>query len=173
MKIYTNRLIRKDLTNRIPDMKWMLVVMALFFSSCNGQRKSAMNAKTVVGLNDKDSKLSLIVSDNYSGSEESETLIIDNDTSLRKFYSKINKTRKPGLPVPEIDFSKEIVVVYCLGKSRGLSHPELYIKKDTSEAIILGVKKSNTPLNSTAETTPFSVYKMAATQKEVIIKEAE
>ena len=151
-------------------MKWLLTGLMLIFLSCNGQKKSAMDKKVSENEHD-DNRLSLIVSDLYSGSDEAETLFIRDEKSLKKFYSKINRTRKPGLPVPKIDFSNEMVIIRCAGKQENSDMPELYLVEDPEVSLVIGVKKKITKTTSSAITSPFSVYKMALSEKQVIIRE--
>ncbi|NNE77316.1 MAG: hypothetical protein HKN31_09620, partial [Pricia sp.] len=92
-------------------MRCLSLALVLIFLSCNGQKKSAMATEGANNQN-TDERLSLVVSDMYAPTEAVETLVIKDAKSLQKFYSKVNRTRKPGLPVPEIDFSKEMVVVH-------------------------------------------------------------
>ncbi len=157
-------------TNHIADMKWVVTGLMLIFLSCNGQKKSAMETEEMENEHD-DNRLSLIISDHYTGSDEAETLFIRDEKSLQKFYSKINKTRKPGLPSPEIDFSKEMVIVRCAGKQEDSSVPELYLMEDTGVSLVIGIKKMDAKATSSAITSPFSVYKMPLTEKQVIIRE--
>src|SRR5690606_16214245 len=55
----------------------------------------------------------------YSGMEEYRAEVIRDAKSLGKVYAQINKTRKPGLPVPIVDFSKEMVIMVGLGNQNG------------------------------------------------------
>ena len=115
--------------------------------------------------------LTFIVGEAYSNIETVETLIITDYKALQKFYSRVNRTRKPGLPVPDIDFINEIVVAYCSGISNDESIPELYILEQLSDKIILGVRQADKPSISSAVTTPFAVYKLPHTEKEIIVQE--
>lgn len=118
-----------------------------------------------------DSRLILITTDSYSGNDKPETLVIRDRQSLQKFYSKINRTRKPGLPVPEIDFSNEMVIVRCAGMQEDSSIPELYLVEDSEGSLVIGIKRKIANTNSSVITNPFSVYKIQLTEKEVIILE--
>ena len=115
--------------------------------------------------------LTKITSDPYSGAEQAETLIIDNSKSLRKFYAQINKTRKPGLPVPDIDFSVETIVVRCSGKTEDGAMPSLHIKEQTEGTIVLGVEETHGENAALAATTPFSVYRLRTSGKEIVVEE--
>ncbi|MGB5666541.1 MAG: hypothetical protein WBM53_06820, partial [Maribacter sp.] len=94
-------------------MKGLLLVILMIFSSCNCHKKAAMNNEG--DKNSHNEKLTLLLQDNYSGSDVAETMIITDAKALKSFYSKINRTRKPGLPVPEVDFTQEMILVHCSG----------------------------------------------------------
>jgi hypothetical protein len=162
-------------------MKTTVFLVLLVLTTCNGQKKTAADStqnaqgegpeeKNVKKVEDSDYRLGLVASDSYSGIEQAETLIIRDAKSLQKFYSKVNRTRKPGLPVPDIDFSREMVVVRCSGAVEGGAVPELGIRKETDDEIVLGIRETGSVSNSSAVTTPFSVYRMPLTAKEVIVK---
>ncbi|MGX1930527.1 hypothetical protein [Flagellimonas sp. 2504JD4-2] len=115
----------------------------------------------------------LVATDGYSGIEAYEASIISDTKSLNKFYSRINKTRKPGLPVPAIDFSKDVLVVMCLGEQNDNISPML--KKVESEDNILvtielskesDVSKTENPLISY----PFYIYSLPRTSKSIKVQ---
>ena len=67
-------------------------------------------------MGEKMENLVLADFDSFSNVEVYETTVIKDAKSLSKFYAGINKTRKPGLPVPIVDFSKEMAILVCLGE---------------------------------------------------------
>ncbi|HKL90745.1 MAG TPA: hypothetical protein VJ880_06160, partial [Allomuricauda sp.] len=67
--------------------------------SCKAQKEDAAS----VGEEIED--LVLVDHDNFINIDSFETRVIRDAKSLRKFYAQINQTRKPGLPVPMVDFS--------------------------------------------------------------------
>ncbi len=136
----------------------MSLVFCLF--SCKAQKELA---------GDKIEGLELVAEDGYSGIREYETMVIQDTKSLNKFYSQVNKTRKPGLPVPMVDFSKEIAIVVCLGKQRGERRPLLSKIHETEDELTLAVELSDSKSiqnEATAPTLyPFYLYKMPLTAK--------
>ena len=123
------------------------------------------------GIEMSQEALTKITSDPYSGAEQAETLIIDNSKNLRKFYAQVNRTRKPGLPVPEIDFSVETIVVRCSGKTQDGAMPSLHIKRETEDTIVLGVEETPGENAALAATTPFSVYRLRTSGREIVVEE--
>ncbi|WP_149277079.1 hypothetical protein [Pareuzebyella sediminis] len=147
-------------------VRMVFTCIVLLVLSCNGQKKTTMNHNTKLGEN----HLSLIVSDYYAPADSAAILVIRDEKSLLKFYAQINKTRKPGLPVPKIDFSDEMIVVRCIGEQKNGGMPELFFMEETPRAIVIGVKEKQ-PINlGTAITGAFSVYKMPFSKKEIIVR---
>lgn len=111
-------------------------------------------------------ELTFLLEDNYSGQENEELFVINDQNELEKFFGKINRTRKPGLPVPEIDFKKEMVIVWC-GGNKDSSKLRLSVKNTTDQSIFL--KKERTTMSNLkgAVITPFVIYKLPKTQKVV------
>lgn len=111
----------------------------------------------------------LVAKDGYSGIMEYEVLEIRDTKSLNKFYSQINKTRKPGLPVPVVDFSKEIVIVVCMGEQKGERMPMLSKIGETEEELTIAVElskpKSTENIEAAPIVYPFYLYKMPLTAK--------
>ncbi|MGB5497450.1 MAG: hypothetical protein WBM77_00815 [Maribacter sp.] len=146
-----------------------LFIFAIILS-CNGQKKAAMKDKNDMNMGNE--KLTLLLQDNYSGSDVAETLVIKDVKALKSFYSKINKTRKPGLPVPEVDFTKEMILVHCSGEQKNGKQALLSVEEENEEEVIIttSVKKSKKSSTSSAIISPFSIYKMPLTSKEISFK---
>lgn len=146
-----------------------LALILVLCLSCKAQKKGSTKENEVA----KDSVLTLVLCDDYGGSEIQEIRVIKDEKSLKMAFAKINITRKPGLPVPKLDFSKEIAVLASRGEAKGSSQIQLKFYSETSERLIFEaeeVANSQEP-ESTAITTPFCLYTMPFTQKEIIFKE--
>ena len=89
--------------------------------SCKAQKKE----NTPIG--EPLTELSLVDHESFTSIDSFETRVIRDAKSLNKFYREINKTRKPGLPVPMVDFSKDMLVLVCLGEQKG--EKELLLSK--------------------------------------------
>lgn len=151
-------------------MKTAVFFLLLIFATCNAQ-KSKVDSDNEKEGQDTDLGLTFVAGDAYSGTEMAETLTITDTKSLQKFYSRINRTRKPGLPVPDIDFSKEMVIVRCSGTTENDATPNLCVLEVTEDEIVLGIKETGKKATSSAVTTPFAVYRMASTDKEIVFVE--
>ena len=117
-------------------------------------------------------KLQLVLTDNYGGTDTSELMVIREAGALKGFFMKINKTRKPGLPIPEIDFTTQIALIYCSGKMNGSKIPPIHAVEETAEKMVLAEKNEN-PLEtstSSALIVPFALYTLPITEKEITLK---
>ncbi len=154
-------------------MRYLSLFIFAIILSCNGQKKAAMKDKN--GMNAGKEKLTLLLQDNYSGSDVVETLIIKDAKALKSFYSKINRTRKPGLTVPEVDFTKEMILIHCNGEQKNGKQVELsFVKENDLEITIkTSIQDEQKKGLSSSITNPFCVYKMSLTQKEIIFKKEQ
>ncbi len=138
----------------------MLISLALCLFSCKAQ-------KNLVGERMED--LVLVAKDGYSGIKEYEVMEIRDTKSLNKFYSQVNKTRKPGLAVPMVDFSKEMVIVLCMGEQRGERMPLLSKINETQDELTIAIElpdlTSTKNLQAAPIVYPFYLYKMPLTVK--------
>lgn len=147
-------------------MRLFIALVSFLFVSCNGQKKAAMEDAKQTKSNDS---LELLASDNQIGFDEAEILVIKDQKRLKNFYSKVNMTRKPGLPIPDIDFTKEMIVIQCGGKQESSELLPLLIFEETDSEVVLGTKiptKLDTK-STEMQSNRFRVYKMPLTQKEV------
>ena len=139
-----------------------LLILALCtgFGSCKSQKTQTI----------EDGSLILLVQETYSGIDTSETIIAQDQKTLNGFYAKINKTRKPGLPAPKLDFSKDMAIVVCMGQQKGNDLPILVKTKEDANSIIFQVKLNKTGHESsnTLISTPFCIYKIPLTSREIV-----
>ncbi len=146
---------------------YFLIIVTIMLS-CNGQKKMAANQDAP-----NEEKMILVDQNNYSGADSTETMVITNVKALKSFYSRINRTRKPGLPVPEIDFSKSTVVVLCSSDENYVGTEGLSVLNETDTEIVLGMEKTKknetdtSPSSANGQVSPFFVYKMPLTEKKV------
>lgn len=151
-------------------MKIFLFVISLVLVSCNGQKKAAMSAEEIERT-ETENLLELVMQEEQGGFETDEMLVIRDAKRLKSFFSKINRTRKPGLPVPDIDFLKDMIIIQCSdGKSQS-NTTFLSVVKETDTQIIL----ISNGLSDGSDTEKiksygsFSIYKMPASTKEILL----
>ncbi|WP_425236709.1 hypothetical protein [Ulvibacterium sp.] len=116
--------------------------------------------------------LTLLLRDDYSGLPDGETRIITTAKGLQQFFLKVNRTRKPGLPLPIVDFSRETVLIYCSGEEKRQVLPKLSVKNVTDQEIVIAPTLEEKQEKSTfdAVISPFSIYKIPSTQKKIIFQ---
>jgi hypothetical protein len=151
------------------NIKYSFFILLMAILSCNSQKKSL---KINSNGESRSDSLVLLVQDNYAPTDTMVTLVIRDDQSLRKFFSRINMTRKPGIPVPEVDFSKDMILIFCAGTQKDATLPPLSIFQETEDKIVVSAteQKPNDSSDLLPYASPFSVYKMPLTKKEVVFK---
>ncbi len=115
--------------------------------------------------------ITLLLQDNYSNVDSAQVEVIKDQKALMAFFAMVNKTRKPGLPIPEIDFSKELLILICTGQKQNRIGVELSILKETEESLLIEVvEKITSNSTKTAFISPFYLYRIPYTEKELVIK---
>ncbi|MFD0798529.1 hypothetical protein ACFQZJ_13740 [Maribacter chungangensis] len=132
------------------------------FTSCK-TKKNSFNEQTAA------SNMVLILQDDHSGATAEELLIIKNQKSLQTFFAKINKTRKPGLPLPEIDFKSNMLLVWCAGETTE-ARPGLIFLKETPESYTVSKVIPKKKSKNKAVTSPFLIYRLPLSDKKIIIE---
>lgn len=158
---------------KMPKPYYFFLVIAIMFS-CNGQKKMAAQQ-------DKkgSDRLTLVAHDNYSGADSTETMVIKSAKALKSFYSRVNRTRKPGLPVPDIDFSKHMVLVLCSADEISDPNYGLMVLTETDAEMVLGKSEisANEQIRPSSDqaslVSPFFVYTMPLTDKRVSFKKMQ
>ncbi|NNL02009.1 MAG: hypothetical protein HKP39_07020 [Eudoraea sp.] len=153
-------------------MKTLILALMILAGACGSQKDKFKDTNYQAST---ENPLMLVLSDNYGGTETEQLMVIRDNKALKKFFTKINMTRKPGLPVPEIDFNKEMVVVYCNGKTTNINTPVLNRVEDKDDKMVFsrGTDSNQKKDVSTAVLMPFYLYKMPLTEKEIILVKEE
>lgn len=113
----------------------------------------------------------LVVKDTSGGPTSPKILVVKEAQTLKEFYREVNKTRRPGLAIPNVDFNNEFIVILCMGTVMTIGH----------EVTINDIKKSANGLTVFVEETrpdekeklakvrnePFSVYRIKGNYKNV------
>ena len=150
-------------------IRGLLLILLFTGLCCKSQEKGqAKDSSEVV----QSQELILLVSDNYGGSENADFRVIRDMKTLRLFFGRVNRTRKPGLPVPEVDFNREIIILHCPGKQLNGGTPRLMIRENTIDKIVLAQEQADTKqkVGIEALTMPFSLYKLPLTEKEIVLQ---
>jgi hypothetical protein len=151
-------------------MRILILGLLMMAGTCGSQKDKV---KDVNYQELDENPLTLILSDNYGGAESEQLLVIRDNKALKRFFSKVNMTRKPGLQIPEIDFNTEMVVIYCNGKTTDMNTPTLNRMEDKDDKMIFARKPDSKQKkgSSTAVLMPFYLYKMPLTEKKIILSD--
>ncbi|WP_430426594.1 hypothetical protein [Maribacter litoralis] len=131
------------------------------------------SCKSVVPSNLQDSnsmEMELILNENYSGFEQENYILIKNQKDLNAFYGKINRTRKPGLTPPKVDFDSEMILVWC-GENSASEYAKLAVREKDSFIEIQKKTSKVAKEENSLIVSPFSVYKLPLSSKSIIIKQ--
>ena len=113
----------------------------------------------------------LLAHEDFTNIDAFETRVIRDAKSLNKFYGEINKTRKPGLPVPMVDFSKDMLVLVCLGEQKGEKKLVLSKLTETDQGMTIAVevleKEKDGEIAVQPRYFPFYLYKMPLVDKDL------
>ena len=143
---------RKHLLNNL--FKIALYICTLSIISCSAQNKQS---------NQNIPNFIKIVSQSHGGLLKEQYIVITNNKQLKGIYTQINLTRKPGLPLPSIDFEKEVVIALFLGQRNSggysINIDSIHVKKNTSFEVVIK-ETIPTDMVSLAITQPFSIYKL-------------
>jgi hypothetical protein len=141
-------------------MKLVLITILILTTSCKSQK--------ALTLANADDRLTLLVQDGYFFTDSLETNVIRDHKSLKSFFSRVNKTRKPGILVPEVDFTKEMVLIACMGEQKVSGLPILSFLEENGEEISIGIEINDLSKNDNSSMSyPFCVYKMPISEKKV------
>jgi len=144
-------------------MKYVMTLLVFLTFSCKSQKASGQ----------KDDRLILLVQDGYFPAEEPETHIIQDAKTLRAFYAQLNKTRKPGLPVPQVDFSTSSVLIACMGPVDTDALPRMYVNRETVDEFIISAGILEEKTSASTNSSPFCIYTLSNMGKKVTIEFAD
>ncbi len=143
-----------------------LILLVIIVFACKSQKDAASQQSQ------ESQALKMLMSDNYGGTVSEEIEVIRSQGTLDKYFIQINKTRKPGIKPPYVDFSKDLVIIYCSGETKRNQLPELFPTEDEKQRIVLTKKMVEAPDNQegNALLMPFGLYIMPLTDKEIILQ---
>lgn len=142
----------------------LVILISVLTFSCKSQKNSQDDS----GMN-IDNDLVLVLEDGYFASDSPLTMTINDQKSLNSFFAKVNRTRKPGLPVPIIDFTTKTVIVFCTGEQKGSERLKLVKTHETANAIEISLRKVKSK-NEAMVSYPFFVYELTKTSKAISFK---
>jgi len=150
-------------------MKFCVLLLA-FLLGCN----SSKNINTSMDKNYEYTQISFetLVEDQTGGYVKEEIRVISDHKSLLEVYNFVNRIRKPGFPIPTIDFSKETVIAVFMGeKTSGGYAVSVESVKEEGENIIVQIKEIKPDpkdMVTMVITQPFCFVKINRVVKEVV-----
>lgn len=134
---------------------FLLAIIQL--NSCKSAAQSSLQESN-------DTDMELILNENYSGFEQEEYLLIKNQKELNAFYGKINRTRKPGLTPPSIDFNTDMILIWC-GDSTASNYADFQLNEKGDYLEVHKLKATASKEENTFIVSPFSMYKLPLSTK--------
>lgn len=138
----------------------LMLLSILFMFSCKSAKQGVV----------EDERLTLILQEGYFPVERPEVQVIEDMKTLKAFYARINQTRKPGLPIPEVDFTTQTILVACLGERKTSELPIMRVDKETeNELVVLAVVPENT-IESNTQAYPLCIYSLSNQGKKISLE---
>ena len=101
-------------------LKILFLVFIVGIVSCKCNKKTANQTATQSKMekNSKTDKIpfKVLFDNDHCNIKEAKNVVITNKEELQNIYARINMTRRPGVPLPKIDFDKETVLGIFLGE---------------------------------------------------------
>lgn len=131
-----------------------IVVFTITLLSC-GAKKQEM---------EKEVSFEVIESQSQGGYKVGQYQTITNPLDLKSLYTQLNLSRKPGLPLPEVDFESESIIALFMGEkmSGGYGIKIKSIRRISTSKIEIQIEETEPgDMASMAITSPFSIYKVS------------
>ncbi len=91
------------------------ILLLVFSISCKCNKKTTNNANNLT-IKEISIPYKILFNNEHSNIKEKKNVVIKNITDLKVIYASINSTRRPGLPLPKVNFKKEKVLGLFLGE---------------------------------------------------------
>ncbi|MCK5814358.1 MAG: protease complex subunit PrcB family protein [Flavobacteriaceae bacterium] len=130
------------------------LILMINIISCRAQKQEI----------EKEVLCELIEVQSYGGYKLGQYQTITNQFDLKSLYTQLNLTRKPGLPIPEVDFESESIIALFMGEKMTGGYG-IKIKStrriSTSEIEIQIEETKPADMVTMAITSSFSIYKVS------------
>ncbi len=141
-----------------------LVIFCMIFMGCKGQNKAAAAVQE---------SLHLELQDYYGGFETDTAWTVKNEKGLQGFMAQVNKTRKPGLPIPKIDFSKRVVLIACGGTGSPGPFTGLVCAEDSDTEIHFTMIHDRAEHREAGGLVSFYIYSLPVPSKSIVFSEQD
>ncbi len=150
-------------------MKLVVFILSFLAFSCNLQ-KGVVSEQEEMVKKDSQNNLSLIMHEQQGVYPTNQFLVVRDEKTLASFFAKINRTRKPGLALPTIDFSKNILIIQCNGEIEANVLRALSIEEENKDQVLISDINQTKTDKEVSNANSFSIYSMPHTSKEIIFK---
>ncbi len=83
----------------------LLAASSITVTNCKG--KKVDTTEKILGI---ESYYEIVLENNNSNHEIKEAVVIQSQEKMQNLFSEINMTRRPGIPLPNVDFNKESLI---------------------------------------------------------------
>ncbi|WP_432410600.1 hypothetical protein [Rasiella sp. SM2506] len=131
--------------------------------------------KQVENAMQKSLDFTTLLSDAHSNFTESTEQLVTSQEALNSIFAKVNSTRKPGIPIPEVDFKQHEVFFYAPGEvSHGVEGLQVasVIKEKNVIAVTLVAGKSQGKYATTVMSQPCVMITYKKQGLPVVVKSA-
>lgn len=152
----------------------LILCISSFVFSCKSSKTEDVNSKTVKHstMKGKSQNFELLLQESHGGYKEQRLLIINEQKKLTDVYMKLNQIRRPGIPVPAIDFEKSTVLALFFGTHQ--NGAQRYKVRDVSDkgSVITVLLVENKPEVATMVITQPSMFLKIpkSNAKEIVLK---
>ncbi len=139
-------------------MKLLSMMVLLFMFACGANKQVEADASKVQQMD-----YEILVKESHGGPSEAKQIIFQDEKELQQFFMRVNMTRKPGIPVPVIDFEKEVVVALCVGKvptsGYSITIDSVHEVEDATEVWLQKQEPAPSDMVATVICQPFTIAK--------------
>jgi len=139
----------------------VLLLMATLFSCKTKEKcvqkdtKMTEKESTQKGKGTANTIYKVLLSESHGGYKEAKQFVINDNQALSQVYMKLNMMRKPGIPVPKIDFDKNTVLALFLGtKTAGGYSYEITAISIENDTLLVNLKEEKPTVANTVITQP-------------------
>jgi hypothetical protein len=150
-------------------MKGFVFFISLLILSCNSQKEQTNNTPN------QSTTIEVLNKNSHGGYTKSKTLVIKSQKELQEIYNQINMTRRPGFPIPEIDFDKEMVIALFMGEktSGGFATTVEKVIENNNTLEIIVKETAPEGIATTMICQPFYYCKVNRSDKEIVFKKVD
>ncbi len=151
-------------------MKWSFQYLVILLLSCGGVKDTAISQSV------QNYPLTTVIESAHGGPDLPKIIVAKEPSAVKEFYNYVNRTRKPGLAIPKVDYHNSMIVIFCMGrKNTGGYSVGIESIYENDDSLIITVKEKapeDQEIVPQVITHPFTVIKMKKTDKKIVFKKA-